>query len=171
MKKLNSVRIKFYEFLNEDITSDDFQQWVYSSNELKHEFESDHYEDIISFQFRTEDAKHYISKMISTFFDFTEYEVWRTKKLLKVISDGEIEPVLASRKLRKLYKEQKGSLGKPFITIKLGLGFESVLDECPIETEYESWNSEALKIKLNIVNDYREDLIKTATIELNNFYD
>jgi len=73
---------------------------------------------------------------------------------------------LASRKLRKLYKEQEDSLERPLITIRLGIGFESVLDECPIESEYVRWNQKALTKTLETVELYKEDLIYTASVEL-----
>lgn len=167
MKKVHKNRIRFYEFLNGDIRRDEFEQWIYSSKELEHEFTEDHYIDLISFPYKTGDYRQYINKIVNTFFDYKEYELWRTIKLLKEISEGKIETVLASRKLRELYIEQEETLERPLITIRLGIGFESVLDECPIEKEYELWNPQSLKKQLETVGYYKEDLIDTATIELN----
>ena len=137
MKKINPNRIKFYEFLNGDIGRDELEQWIYSTKQLENDFTEDHYIDLISFPYKTGDVKQYLAKIVNTFFDYKEYEFWRTTKLLHEISEGKVETVLASRKLRKLYKEQEEALERPLITIRLGVGFESVMDECPIETEYE----------------------------------
>ena len=167
MKKINPNRIKFYEFLNGDIGRDELEQWIYLTKELENEFPEDHYIDLISFPYKTGDTKQYITKLVYTFFDNKEYELWRTIKLLQEVSEGKIETVLASRKLRKLYKEQEETLERPLITIRLGIGFESVLDECPIEIEYDLWNPNALKKQLEMVNYYKNELRDSATIELN----
>ena len=96
MKKVNPIRIKFYEFLNDDIGKNEFQQWMYSAKELENEFPEDHYVDLISFPYKTGEAKEYITKIITTFFDYKEYELWRTINLLEDISKGEIEIISAA---------------------------------------------------------------------------
>ena len=166
MKERNPNRIKFYEFLNGDIGRDELEQWIYSTKQLENDFPEDHYVDLISFPYKTGNVKEYITKIVNSFFDYKEYELWRTTKMLREVSSGRIETVLASRKLRSLYKEQEETLERPFITIRLGIGFESVMDECPIESEYELWNPESLKKQLETVSFYKDELIETATIEL-----
>ncbi len=167
MKEINPNRIKFYEFLNGDIGRNELEQWIYSTNQLENEFPEDHYVDLISFPYKTGNVKEYITKIVNSFFDYKEYELWRTTKILQEISSGKIETVLASRKLRSLYKEQEETLERPLITIRLGIGFESVMDECPIESEYELWNRKSLREQLEVVKHYQDELINTATIELN----
>jgi len=166
MMNINLNRIKFYQFLNEDIGRDELESWIYSNKNLENEFSEDHYFDLITFPYKTGDVEAYVTKIVKTFFDYKEYQLWRTTKLLEQISLGQIETVLASRRLRKLYKDQEGTLDSPLITMRLGIGFESVLDACPLEHEYAAWDSNALKDNLKIVELYKDDLIFTARIEL-----
>lgn len=167
MKKINPNRIKFYEFLNGDIEREEFENYVYANKELETEFPQNHYIDLISYPFESKGLKPYLTKLVKTFFNYEEYELWRTIKLLQQIEDGKIEIVLATRKLRKLYIEQEEVLECPLITIKLGIGFESVLDECPIEDEYHNWNSKSLKKQLEPIEWYRDDFLKNVSKELN----
>ena len=166
MKKVNPNRVKFYEFLNGDINKVQLENWVYETKELEKELPEDHYIDLISFAFKTGDLKTYISKLVDLFFDWQEYEAWRTIKLLRNIVNDEIEIVLATRMLRQLYLEQEEKIKWPLISINLGIGFESVLDNCPIESEYGNWNKEALKKQLEPINWYKEEIKNTAIKEL-----
>lgn len=166
MNEVNPNRIKFYEFLNGDIEREELEKWVYQTKELENELPQDHYVDLISFPFKTGDLKYYISKLVDLFFDWQEYEKWRTIKLLKEILGNEIETVLATRKLRQLYLEQEKRIKWPLISIRLGVGFESVMDNCPIETEYENWNKDELKKQLESIDFYKEDFYETVKYEL-----
>lgn len=166
MNEVNPNRIKFYEFLNGDIDKEQFENWIYETNELEIEIPKDHYIDLISVAFRTGDLRTYISKLVDLFFDWQEYEKWRTIKLLKEIYHDKIEIVLSTRKLRQLYCEQEERIKRPLITIKLGIGFDSVLDNCPIESEYHHWNDKDLKKHLEPVGRYREEIRQTAFSEL-----
>lgn len=171
MNEVNPNRSKFYEFLNGDIDTETLENWVYSTKELENELPEDHYVDLVSYAFKTGDLKTYISKLVDLFFDWHEYEKWRTIKLLNKILDDEIETVLATRKLRQLYLEQEERIKWPLISIRLGIGFESLLDNCPIESEYKNWNKDALKKQLEPVDWYKKDIkeaIKSELAELNN---
>ena len=166
MNKLNPNQTKFYEFLNGGIEKDVFEKWIYNNQGLEDEFPEDIYIDLNSFPFKLGDTKSYIRKLVISFYNYEEYELWRTINLLRKISENEIEIVLATRKLRRLYLEQEQILASAFITSKLGIGFESVLDECPIEAEYSNWSNLALKKYNKIVEHYKNDFIMTTKNEL-----
>lgn len=166
MIKVNPYRIKFYEFLNDDIKKEELENWVYKTKELEQEFPQDHYLDLISFSFKTGDLKAYVAKLVDVFFDWQEYEKWRTIKHLTKILNGEIETVSATRELRELYLEQKERIQWPLISFKLGIVLESVLENCPDESEYENWNKEALKKRLDPFDSFKEEVMETAKMEL-----
>ena len=166
MTTVNPISVKFYEFLNGDIDKGILENWVYSNKKLEKELPKDFYIDLISFAFKMGDLKSYISKLVELFFDWQEYEVWRTCKLLREILDDKIEIVLATRKLKQIYLDQEKTLKCPLISIQLGIGFESVLDNCPLEPEYQNWNKEDLKKQLEPVEWYKERIHQTALHEL-----
>ena len=168
MKNINPLIIQFYKFINDDINNESFEKWVYDNKELESIFQKDHYFDIISYNYKSEHSKYFIKSVVKKQFDLNEFEKWRTIELLEKILSNEIEFVLSTRKLRQLYKEQEDEIKEPYISLELGIGYESCLDECPIETEYHLWNSEALKKQLDIVNSYRVDFMNLVQIELNN---
>ncbi len=148
MKKISHNRVYFYKFLNGEIGKEELETWIYSNQKLENELK-EYFYDLISFSFKAEDSKSFITQLVKKLYDYKEYELWRTINLLERISLGNIDIVLASRQLRELYEDQKKSLEKPLITSKLGLSFESILDEYPTRLEYSNWNQSALKKNLN----------------------
>ena len=144
-----------------------FESWVYENTELENEIPEDHYNDLLAFNFKSKEIKNFIKSIIKKHFDWKEFEKYRTIELLKNIKSGNIEIVLASRKLRELYLEQEEEIKRPFLTIGLAIGYESELDNCPIESEYKLWNSDALKKQLEPVEWYRNRILKDVDQELN----
>jgi len=167
MTNINPNRIKFYQFLNDDISLELFESWVYENTELENEISEDHYNDLLAFNFKSKGIKNFIKSIIKKHFDWKEFEKYRTIKLLKNIKSGNIEIVLASRKLRELYLEQEEEIKRPFLTIGLAIGYESELDNCPIESEYKLWNSDALKKQLEPVEWYQKRILEDINQELN----
>lgn len=165
MTKINPNRLKFYQFLNDDIDIEIFENWVYSNNELENEIQIDHYNDLISFNFKSSELKKYIKTLIKKLFSWSEFEKWRTIELFQKIKSGEIETVLATRKLRELYIEQEIEMDETFISISLGKGYESVLDSYPTENEYKFYNKEYIKQVKEEVLEYKKCMIRDIDLE------
>lgn len=163
---MNPNRITFYKFLNEDISKESIENWVYENKELEKVFQEDHYNDLLSFNYKSNETKNYIKSVVKKHFDWHEFEKWRTIELLEKIKTGKIELILATRKLRQLYLEQEEEIKRPFVSIGLAIGYESELDNCPIESEYHQWNSDSLKKQLEPVEWYRKDFLITVEKEL-----
>lgn len=166
MKEINPNRIIFYKFLNNDISKESLENWIYENKELKKLFQEDHYTDLLSFNYQSKETKSYIKSVVKKHFDWQEFEKWRTIEFLKKIKAGKIELVLATRKLKQLYLEQEEEIKKPFISTELAIGYESMLDNCPIESEYHQWNPESLKKQLEPVERYRNDFLIRLDTEL-----
>ncbi|WP_418637862.1 barstar family protein [Winogradskyella sp.] len=166
MTNINPNRIKFYQFLNDDLTLESFEKWIYENKELENIIPEDHYNDLLAFNFKSREVKNYIKSVIKKHFDWKEYEKWRTIELLKKIKSGKIEIVLATRKLRQLYLEQEEEIKRPFLSIGLTIGYESELDNCPIESEYEQRNSKALEKQLEPVKWYKKQILEDVDKEL-----
>ena len=166
MKNIDPNRTIFYQFLIDDITKESFEMWIYEHKELETIIQKDHYNDLLSFNFESREFKDYIKSMVKKHFDWKEFEKWRTIELLKKIKSGKVELVLASRKLRQLYLEQEEEIKRPFLSIRLAIGYESELHNCPIETEYDQLNSDTLKKQLEPVEWYRDKMLKDVDHEL-----
>src|SRR5690606_29151830 len=148
------------------ISKESFESWVYENKELENIIPEDHYNDLLAFNFKSRELKNYIKSIVKKHFDWKEFEKWQTIQLLQKIKLGKIELVLASRKLRQLYLEQEEEIKRPFLSIELAIGYESVLDNCPIESEYSQWNADALKKQLEPVELYRDRILKDVDKEL-----
>lgn len=159
-------RIFFYKFLIGELPLTDFEKWIYDNPELELEVGKDHYTDLISYDFRSRDLIPYIKEFVLKHFDWSEFENWRTIKLLTDILENKVGIVLATRKMKQLYLEQENTDKKPLISRGLAIGYESELDNCPIESEYLLWNKIALKRQLEPVKWYRKDILKCVEQEL-----
>jgi len=166
MNKISQNRIKFYELLNGDISTELFEHWIYENRELENDIPNDLYTDLISFNFKSRDLIPYVKSFVRENFDWKEYEMWRTINLLEKIKSERIEIVLATRKMRQLYFEQENEFKRPLISIGLAIGYESELDRCPIESEYHKWNPESLRKQLEPVDWYKKDILETVNQEL-----
>ncbi|RVT71373.1 hypothetical protein EOD40_17175 [Flavobacterium sufflavum] len=166
MKEINPNRITFYKFLNGDISKESLEHWIYENKELEKLFQKDHYIDLLAFNYKSTETRNYIKSVVKKHLDWQEFEKWRTIELLEKIKTGNIEFVLATRKLRQLYLEQEEEIREPFISIELAIGYESLLDNCPIESEYHQWNSEALKKQLEPMELYRNVFLITLEKKL-----
>mgnify|MGYP006197794793 FL=1 len=60
MNKINPNRITFYKFLNDDISKEDLENWIYENKELEKLFQVDHYNDLLSFNYKSRETKNYI---------------------------------------------------------------------------------------------------------------
>ena len=162
MDEINSNRITFYKFLNEDISKESLENWINENKYLEKLFQKDHYIDLLSFNYKSNETKNYIKSIVKKHFDWQEFEKWRTIELLEKIINGKVELVLATRKLRQLYLEQKEEIKNPIISIELAIGYESVLDNYPVESEYHQWNSDSLKKQLEQIELHRVDFINSV---------
>ena len=166
MDEINSNRITFYKFLNEDISKESLENWINENKYLEKLFQKDHYIDLLSFNYKSNETKNYIKSIVKKHFDWQEFEKWRTIELLEKIINGKVELVLATRKLRQLYLEQKEEIKNPIISIELAIGYESVLDNYPVESEYHQWNSDSLKKQLEQIELHRVDFLNSVDKEL-----
>lgn len=167
MSDINSNKLQFYEFLNGDLALEAFETWVFRSKTLEITLSADDYFDLIEFNFKSHEFRAFVKKLVRKYFDWNEYEKWRTIKLLERIKNGEMELVLATRAMRQLYSEQEEETGKPLISKELALGFESMLDELPIESEYHLYTAELLKKQLEEVETSRSRIMEQVERELN----
>jgi len=156
-KMTNKTREFLFEFLDDEVTVDNFEQWIYKNKEL----EASHrtlYQDLILFDYRDKDARQGIKNKLGPYIDSKEFNIWRTKRLLDRIIEDKIDLVLGTRKLRELYFDT----GENFIPPTLGIGYESELDDLPTPDEYHMWNENDLKEKLKKADRYRANIKRDA---------
>jgi hypothetical protein len=156
------TKLIFYRLLDKDLLLKDFEQFIYNNDQIKSELQADLYLDLISIDYNLKGSYWELCNKIEPYIDKNEFYLWQTKRLLSDIIDNKIDLVFATRKLRDLYF----ATGENFIPIKLGVGYDSELDELPTPDEYDQWNEQELKEKLKKVDWYRDDIIHDAKIFL-----
>ena len=64
MDEINSNRITFYKFLNEDISKESLENWINENKYLEKLFQKDHYIDLLSFNYKSNETKNYIKSIV-----------------------------------------------------------------------------------------------------------
>ncbi len=148
----DSIKLIFFKLLNEDISIQEFEAWLYNStNDLEKQLPNDLYISLISFNYRQKDTLNLLYKLISDYIHQGEFEFWRIKELLTKIVENRIDFVVGIRALSNLYITIDGeSVQNP-----LGRLLSSELDGFPIPSEYNLWDDKVLKEKLEELNKYK----------------
>ena len=163
---VNTNRMKFYQYLNGDITLEDLVDWIYTNKELAEILPEDQYLDLISFDFGAHTVDAYLKSFVRRNFDWYEYEKWRTVNLLETIRTSEFELFSAAYQLWKLYEEQEADMEEPLVSIGLAVGYASDLDRLPMESEYKNWNPEALEVKLEGLERFKTSMLEDIDKEI-----
>lgn len=159
----NLTKQTFFRLLNGDMSISDFEQWIYTSGDLlEQELESEIYLELVSFNYKQKDSLQLLINKAKTLVNMDEFNIWRTSRLLTDIIENNLDLVLATRKLRQLYFET----GKNIIPETLGIGFESELDDLPIPSEYNQWESSALQKTLEKADQYKDEIVRDAKLLL-----
>jgi hypothetical protein len=164
--KLAPNRIKFYQFLNDDLSLEELVEWIYTNKELENIIPNDQYLDLISNNFYDSAVDVFLKSFIRRNFDWDEYEKWRTIKLLETITTGEFDMFNAAFQLSQLFLEQDEDMEEPLISIGLAVGYASELDRLPMESEYKNWNQEALEIKLEELERLKTSMLADIDNEI-----
>lgn len=76
------IQIEFFKLFNNDMSIEQFEQFVYSTKELETFLEEDDYIEFISLNFKKQHVIHEIRKVIDKYLDFGEFEKSRVNKVL-----------------------------------------------------------------------------------------
>jgi hypothetical protein len=173
MEKLSlNNKLKLFEFLNDEITLSEFQNFIFQTKELEDELETEIYNYLILFNPTDENeikrVKHLVSKIISE----REFETWKLTELLKKFIT---EPQKIKEYLDIFYDLFCGSfdeekheirLGYTFLE-HLGLNYFWWMDESYLELIYgDGWENEYQK-SLNNFEFYHNQLKPYAEKILN----
>jgi hypothetical protein len=100
------IENQFFRVLNQEISIQDFEQWVYEMEELEQVLSSDNYLDLIAFNFNQEDLYGFLIDslydVIIKFIDSQKYENYRINRHLILIIDKDKSWKTA---VKKLYSE------------------------------------------------------------------
>jgi hypothetical protein len=78
----DDIKLRFFRALSGDLTIDEFEQWVYQSDELKQALTEDFHFELMSFGYKQRGARFELTKILNKLIDIGEYETWKLKRLL-----------------------------------------------------------------------------------------
>lgn len=147
-----NTRIQFYLFLNGEISIENFEQWVYANNELEKQLKPQDYLDLLSFNFKQQDATYELKKLLENHISQLDFDNWNIRKLLNELITEQRDPVVVIDHLYNLYCNGYGSLRE------VGLPFVLGVDDIPRLAEKALWNEHAFETKRKMLGNYLRDL-------------
>lgn len=135
MKKISEhTELKFYEVLKHKISIQEFERWVYKTQELEIELPEDTYTELISLNYKDKFAQNELERIVKPFIDNGKFEIKRISKYLKSIIDKDEKCAESIEMTYDLYCS-----GYDFLR-RLGLTY-GLLISCPPAGNYQkSWN-------------------------------
>lgn len=76
------IKEKFYKTIKNDISLENFEQWLYADKKLETLLKLDDYLDLISFSFKKPGAKYELGKLLKKHIDLGEFETYKMLELL-----------------------------------------------------------------------------------------
>jgi hypothetical protein len=94
MKRIpKEIKIQLFRFLNEEMSTEELEQWVYQNRDLEVVFNREDYLELISLNYESSQTRHDLEKILTKYVRTGEYESWKIKKLLmKVLNKKENLP-------------------------------------------------------------------------------
>ena len=87
------IKTQLFRFLNEEIDTEELEQWVYQSQALETFFNRDDYLALISLDYESPQVRSNLEKLLKKYVRIGEYESWKIKKsLVDVLSKKEDLP-------------------------------------------------------------------------------
>jgi hypothetical protein len=79
----NNIKTYFFSVIKGDVSTEDFEKWVYANNELESILKLDDYLDLISLNYKKGGAKYEVFNLIQKHIDLGEYETYKMLGLLE----------------------------------------------------------------------------------------
>lgn len=76
------IQIEFFKLLNDELSIEKFEQWIYKTKELETYFGQADYLEFISLNFKDRHIIHEMKKIVDKYLDFGEFEKRKINKVL-----------------------------------------------------------------------------------------
>jgi hypothetical protein len=90
MKNLpQHIENQFFKFLNKEMSIEEFEQWVYATDELETVLSEHDYLNLIAFSFDQLNAFYYLEELLIELIDFPKFETYRIIHQLNIIIEND----------------------------------------------------------------------------------
>lgn len=78
------IQIEFFKLLNDELSIESFEQWVYKTKDLEACFDPTDYAEFISLNFKSRHVIHEMKNIVNKYLDYSEFE---KRKINKILAD------------------------------------------------------------------------------------
>ncbi len=147
------IKEKFYKVINDEIALDNFEQWVYSNDELEKYLGSKDYMDLLSLSFKESSDKYELWKLLKNHIEPGEFETYKMLKLLKEAQQKTDRLPYILMDFYNLYCKGYGFLQD------LGLGFGlAVAAPCVNGSTAETWDELTVEQQKELLDSFSPKL-------------
>ncbi len=123
----------FISFAHKEISIEEFENWVYTSQLLEQVLEQKDYFDLISMNYSGKYSRSEVNRIIEKYVDFGAYETKRLQRLLACVIERDVDLPNVLRELYHLY-----CIGYYFLQ-KLALEYGLLVEVPPLQSGAETW--------------------------------
>lgn len=155
------IRENLYRFLFDEITRDQFENWITGSEKLKEGIKLEDYLTLLSFVGSSQgDFKEAVREIWIRNYR-ADIDLYRIYQIAKGLSEGTFNMALGVRELAR-YREAKNY---EIISINF-VGLASEMDDIPLPSEYDLWEKESLRERLKKIDLYKDSIIEESKMLL-----
>jgi hypothetical protein len=85
------LKIQFYKTLKDEISIEDFENWVYTDQALEVELEAEYYIALLAFNFKKRGAKYELYNLLKQYVNLGDFETYKMLEMLKTASQKTAE--------------------------------------------------------------------------------
>ena len=149
MKELPiDIKERFFKTIKGDISLDDFERWVYDSENLEGILDSNDYLDIISLDYKKSGAKYELYNILKRLVDIGEFETYKMLGLLN-------EAKQRTERLPFILMEFYDLYCRGYYFLQdLGLGYGLMVVVPPPKYSKDNWNDLMEEEKRDLLNSF-----------------
>lgn len=167
MKVSKNNKLQFLKFLNDEISIEDFEQWIYTESSLEEELGDNYYLELIEFNFHKSAAKYELSKIINNIIGEGEIYLYQINQILDSIEEGlKSNQDLLATSLIKTYDLYCDGLD--FLE-GLGMGYGLYIQTAPEDFHKWEWNKLTEEEKKEVMSALKFDDIPRQVREIKNW--
>ncbi len=149
------IQAKFVDYLNGDLKTPEFENWIYTDKGLENLLGEENYLEIASFNFKQKGANMAIRNILEKYIDYSKYE---TQYILNLVKEIKVKSKSCQNNLKSTYHLYCS--GYDFLdNLGIGYGLKLVV---PYEYGADSWEEINENRREEIMSSFYPQLAKEA---------
>ncbi len=103
---MKTYPLQCFQFLNNEISIQDFEQYIYEDEQLESLIGADQYMDLLAFDFTQENAVKHLKELLKKTINITDWNQWRITNLIEALLNDPDHYYTHLQKIASLYYKE-----------------------------------------------------------------